>query len=188
MQLAHPQEASSQACRPELRLDARECGRVSGEPALRRARGRAGSARKVVRPWAQPRLKVSFARAAARHAVPHQQWIPPIGRPAAPRWLRQRATASGVDQGWWGVGASLHRALADRGVGRARARAQRETSNSRFRGQEMGRWRSLSEVAISLNCGLNSAGKFQTGVSNSGAQIPKPARQNSEVPEISCFS
>ena len=48
--------------------------------------------------------------------------------------------------------------------------------------------RSLSEIAISLNCGQNSARKFQTGVSNSGEQIPKHARQNSEVPEISCFS
>ena len=66
------------------------------------------------------------------------QWIPPIGRPAAPRWLRQRATASGVDQGWWGVGASLHRALADRGVGRARARAQRETSKFSFQGARNG--------------------------------------------------
>ena len=36
--------------RRELRVDARECGRVSGEPALRRARGRASSLRKVVRP------------------------------------------------------------------------------------------------------------------------------------------
>ena len=37
---------------------------------------------------------------------------------------------------------------------------------------------SLSEIAISLNCGQNSARKFQTGVSNSGPQIPKHARQN----------
>ena len=35
---------------------------------------------------------------------------------------------------------------------------------------------SLWEIAISLNCGLNSARKFQSGVSNSGAQIPKHAR------------
>ena len=90
--------------RPELRVDARECGRVSGEPALRRARGRASSLRKVVRPWAQPRLEVSFPRAAARHAVPHQQWVPPIRRPAAPRWLRERAAASGVDEGGGGGG------------------------------------------------------------------------------------
>lgn len=47
---------------------------------------------------------------------------------------------------------------------------------------------SLSEIAISLNCEQNSARKFQTGVSNSGAQIPKHARQNSEVPEITYFS
>ena len=47
---------------------------------------------------------------------------------------------------------------------------------------------SLWEIAISLNCGLNSARKFQSGVSNSGAQIPKHARQNSEVPENSCFT
>ena len=47
---------------------------------------------------------------------------------------------------------------------------------------------SLSEIEISLNCGQNSARKFQTGVSNSGPQIPKHARQNSEVPEITYFS
>jgi hypothetical protein len=47
---------------------------------------------------------------------------------------------------------------------------------------------SLSEIAISLNCEQNSTRKFQTGVSNSGAQIPKHARQNSEVPEITYFS
>ena len=47
---------------------------------------------------------------------------------------------------------------------------------------------SLSEIAISLNCEQNSARKFQTGVSNSGPQIPKHARQNSEVPEITYFS
>ena len=47
---------------------------------------------------------------------------------------------------------------------------------------------SLLKIAISLNCAQNSVSKFQTGVSNSGAQIPKHARQNSEVPQISCFS
>ena len=36
-------------------------------------------------------------------AVPHQQLVPPPRRPAAPRWLRERAT-SGVDWGWGGGG------------------------------------------------------------------------------------
>ena len=39
-----------------------------------------------------------------------------------------------------------------------------------------------------INCEQNSAGKFQMGVSNSVPQIPKHARQNSEVPEITYFS
>ena len=46
---------------------------------------------------------------------------------------------------------------------------------------------SLWEIVISLSCEQNSARKFQSGVSNSGAQIPKHARQNSEVTENSCF-
>ena len=33
----HPQEASSQACRPEFHVDARECGHFRGEPVLQRA-------------------------------------------------------------------------------------------------------------------------------------------------------
>ena len=44
------------------------------------------------------------------------------------------------------------------------------------------------EIVISLSCEQNSARKFQSGVSNSGFQIPKHARQNSEVTENSCFT
>ena len=47
---------------------------------------------------------------------------------------------------------------------------------------------SLWEIVISLSCEQNSARKFQSGVSNSGFQIPKHARQNSEVTENSCFT
>ena len=113
-------------------------------------------------------------------AVPHQQLVPPPRRPAAPRWLRERAT-SGVDWGWGGVGASLHPALA----GRLIETDERVERRARFRflvsGGKKGQPElSLSEIAISLNCEQNSARKFQTGVSNSGAQIPKHARQNSE--------
>ena len=46
----------------------------------------------------------------------------------------------------------------------------------------------LWEIVISLSCEQNSAPKFQSGVSNSGAQIPKHARQNSEVTANSCFT
>ena len=85
-------------------------------------------------------------------------------------------------------------------------------SNSRFRGQKEACWTSrtvvstsyfefsfpgakkglpegsLWEIVISLSCEQNSARKFQSGVSNSGFQIPKHARQNSEVTENSCFT
>ena len=123
-------------------------------------------------------------------AVPHQQLVPPPRRPAAPRWLRERAT-SGVDWGWGGGGilASCPRWPPHRD-GRA-DRAPRGASDfwfPRSRGKKGQPGASLSEIAISLNCGQNSARKFQTGVSNSGPQIPKHARQNSEVPEITNFS
>ena len=118
-------------------------------------------------------------------AVPHQQLVPPSRRPAAPRWLRERAT-SGVDWGWGGVGASLRPALAGRLIRTDSGRARRALPSSGFQGQKGQPL--LSEIAISLNCEQNSAGKFQMGVSNSVPQIPKHARQNSEVPEITYFS
>ena len=72
---------------------------------------------------------------------------------------------------------------------RTSGRARRALPSSGFWGQKKaGQPPSLWEIAISLNSGLNSARKFQTGVSNSGAQIPKLARQNSELPEITYFS
>ena len=89
-----------------------------------------------------------------------------------------------------GVGASLHPALAGRLI-ETDERIERRAAlpSSGFQGQKKASQPpSLSEIAISLNCGQNSARKFQTGVSNSGPQIPKHARQNSEVPEITNFS
>ena len=90
--------------------------------------------------------------------------------------------------GGGGVGASLHPALAGRLI-ETDERIERRAAlpSSGFQGQKKA-IPSLSEIAISLNCGQNSARKFQTGVSNSGPQIPKHARQNSEVPEITNFS
>ena len=120
-------------------------------------------------------------------AVPHQQLVPPPRRPAAPRWLRERAT-SGVDWGWRGGGilASCPRWPPHQD---GRAVERRALPSSGFRGQKRpASWPSLSEMAISLKCEQNSTRKFQTGVSNSGPQIPKHARQNSEVPEITYFS
>ena len=88
-----------------------------------------------------------------------------------------------------GVGASLRPALGGRLIrtdsGRAPRRFRVLVSGGKKKGQP---GPSLSEIAISLNCEQNSTRKFQKGVSNSGAQIPKHARQNSEVPEITYFS
>ena len=171
--------------------------------------------------------------------MPHQQWVPPIRRPAAPRWLRERAAASGVDEGGGGGGGILAsrprwpegsdermgaRTVvstsrfnfsfpgAKRGLLGLERSFPLPISNSRFRGQKEACWTSrtvvstsyfefsfpgakkglpegsLWEIVISLSCEQNSARKFQSGVSNSGFQIPKHARQNSEVTENSCFT
>ena len=89
-----------------------------------------------------------------------------------------------------GVGASLRPALAGRLI-ETDERIERRAALPEFwfpGAKKASPGTSLSEIAISLNCGQNSARKFQTGVSNSGPQIPKHARQNSEVPEITNFS
>ena len=107
--------------------------------------------------------------------------------------LRRGGCASAQRLVWiggGGVGASLHPALAGRLI-ETDERIERRAAlpSSGFQGQKKASQPpSLSEIAISLNCGQNSARKFQTGVSNSGPQIPKHARQNSEVPEITNFS
>ena len=88
-----------------------------------------------------------------------------------------------------GVGASLRPALAGRLIETDERVERRGASEFWFPGaKKASPASSLSEIAISLNCEQNSARKFQTGVSNSGPQIPKHARQNSEVPEITYFS
>ena len=91
--------------------------------------------------------------------------------------------------GGGGVGASLRPALAGRLIETDERVERRGASEFWFPGaKKASPASSLSEIAISLNCEQNSARKFQTGVSNSGPQIPKHARQNSEVPEITYFS
>ena len=101
---------------------------------------------------------------------------------------RERAT-SGVDWGWGGWGHPCVLPSLAASSGRTSGRAPRALPSSGFRGQKRpASCLSLAEMAISLNCEQNSTRKFQTGVSNSGPQIPKHARQNSEVPEITYFS
>ena len=100
---------------------------------------------------------------------------------------RARNVWCGLGVGGWGHPCVLPSLAAS--SGRTSGRAPRALPSSGFRGQKRpASGTSLSEMAISLNCEQNSTRKFQTGVSNSGAQIPKHARQNSEVPEITYFS
>ena len=156
--------------------------RLSAPDDAQAARGTSRTPRRAAQVGHQPSVGCCAA------AVPHQQLVPPPRRPAAPRWLRERAT-SGVDWGWGGGGilASCPRWPPHRDGRAVERRAALPSSG--FQGQKKASPApSLSEIAISLNCGLNSARKFQTGVSNSGPQIPKHARQNSEVPEITNFS
>ena len=78
--------------------------------------------------------------------------------------------------------------------GRSYAHGRSPGWRSAFRGLLRGMpcrtssWSHRWEIVISLSCEQNSAPKFQSGVSNSGFQIPKHARQNSEVTENSCFT
>ena len=145
-------------------------------------------AERRVRPDVQPRLDTSLPWAAARLPCRTSSWSHRRGGQ-----LRRGGCASAQRLVWiggGGVGASLHPALAGRLI-ETDERIERRAAlpSSGFQGQKKASPApSLSEIAISLNCGLNSARKFQTGVSNSGAQIPKHARQNSEVPEITYFS
>ena len=85
-------------------------------------------------------------------AVPHQQLVPPPRRPAAPRWLRERAT-SGVDWGWGGGGilASCPRWPPHRD-GRA-DRAPRGASEFWFPGAKKGQ--PASFIAAPACCGGN---------------------------------
>ena len=100
---------------------------------------------------------------------------------------RARNVWCGLGVGGWGHPCVLPSLAAS--SGRTSGRAPRGASDFWFPGaKKASQAASLSEIAISLNCEQNSARKFQTGVSNSGPQIPKHARQNSEVPEITYFS
>ena len=101
---AHPHKASSTSyvgvplLRPELHEMVANVARPRRASAAARP-----MTRRVLAESRTPRRAsqvVHLTRAAVQHAVPHQQWVPPLRRPAAPRWLR------GCGRGWgrWGWG------------------------------------------------------------------------------------
>ena len=116
------------------------------------------------------------------YAVPHQHWAPPLRRPAAPRWLR----GCGREWGGWGWGRGGGGILASCPWDGHAMRAARSKQKAKFRFQgskkRANRRSRLIRVEIvsSLIFAQNSGRRFQTHISNSGEQIPKHARQNSE--------
>ena len=178
---AHPHKASSTSyvgvplLRPELQEMVANVARPRRASAAARP-----MTRRVLAEGRTPRRAsqvVRLTRAAVQHAVPHQQWVPPLRRPAAPRWLRGCGRGWGR-WGWGGWGGGILASCPPRhlhGMDNDARRAQRKIQNSGFKAGHDAFYRNLFratakllEIVSSLIFAKNSSRKFQTHISNSG--------------------